>query len=129
MSRKRRTRPGANGTGSRDRVAAGSTPIVPPTAAAIEVGSHTIVREPTAWLRGVCGRRVGELREMGLDPEGEELIITTLPPTGDGWERRCDRCGYVTPAGELFYPVAHRPTKSTVIVLGLCEWCVKLEVG
>ncbi len=116
--------------GAKDQVDAGSVlPIVAPDAHEIPAGAPTIVREPTAWLRSAVGAKVKQIRARGLDPEGEALIITPLGRTRGEEDRTCDRCGHHAPEGELFYPVAHRPTRSMLVIIGLCQSCVRLEVG
>lgn len=109
---------------------AGST--VPPAPDELPDGAPTIVREPTAWLRGRAGERVREICAMGLDPDGTTTIVVPLGRSGrigSREERTCDRCRTYVPVGTLFYPVAHHPAKSVFVVGGLCASCVAMEVG
>ena len=88
--------------------------------------------EASAWLRGVVARRWRQVESMRLDLDPRTTVVAPLgrPATpGSDDDRTCDRCGCFTPVGDLFHPVAVRPTPWLILVGGLCAGCADKKVA
>ncbi len=66
---------------------------------------------------------------LDLDPRTTVVAPLGRPATpGSDDDRTCDRCGCFTPVGDLFHPVAVRPTPWLILAGGLCAGCADKEV-
>jgi hypothetical protein len=97
-------------------------------------GDKTIVNphEPSAWLRGQVARRIAYVTRMGLDPNGDTLIICPLgrgAAPGSREDRECDRCRSYTPVGPPFHVFLLPAARSLRLVGGLCARCWAKEVS